>query len=811
MLIPIVAALMGDTHGQTNPAESTNSPAAVRRQLLSGNTNVFRPDVATPTALPGSLAPAVVTHTNLPKAQPAIGVNANGAIPLQAPGAAVALPLPAPNAAVGPTAAPAGVAGQVGPAPAFPSFPTLPAPTLPAPGTVAAQPVIVPGPGGAATKADDTSLPEGGLDFKGATLEQVFEAYQEYSQRTILRPYALPAQGITIHSATPMTRKQAIQALDSVLALNGIVMLNQGELFVKAVPAAQAEKEGAAIDISKAADLPESEQFVTKVVTLKTAKPSEVAQVITAFSKSPSAVTPIDSNQTLVLRDYSSNIKRMLELIEKIDVIPEKDFKLEVIPIRYGKVTDIFATMNALISGGGGSGGGGFGATGVGGRSSGMSGSSMMNRGGRGMGGMGGMGSSGFNRGGYGGGGYGGGGYGGYSGGFSGGSIYPQQQGSAEQLSLMEKSVFPQQVAQPSAAAAQNSFQARLNSIVSKASAPDEEKVLENANIVPDERSNTLLIFANKRDMEMITNIVAKVDVLLAQVLIEAVILEVSLGDTLNYGVTAAQRAKQFTPAFQGAGASKPDSGPPLFGSLTNFPAGAPNGFSYFGKIGSSFDVAIQAVATDRKANVISRPRIQTSHAIPGDIFVGETRPYVTGFSDYSYGTSLSTRSTVQERTIGLTLFVTPFITPDGFVVMELSQQFDSYKGDITVENNPYPLVDSRMANSTLTVRNGDLIMMGGFITESHSKEKKGVPFLKDIPGLGALFRSTAQNASRTELIILMKATVLESPEQAAFVASQERTSLPGIREAEMVQAESDAKRTKKVNRKVQAREPKGF
>jgi general secretion pathway protein D len=385
---------------------------------------------------------------------------------------------------------------------------------------------------------------------------------------------------------------------------------------------------------------------------------------------------------------------------------------------------------------------------------------------------------------------------------------YGNRGGYGSQYGGYGGAMYPQQVAQPSPAAAQSSFQSRLNQIVNKAT-KEEQQVLENANIVPDPRSNKLLIFANKRDMAMITNIVAKVDVLLSQVLIEAVILEVNIGDTLNYGVSAAQRAKQFSPDFFGAGAM--NNGQGLFSTLTNFPSQSPAGFTYAGTFGNSFDVAVQAIATDRKANVISRPRIQTSHAIPGDIFVGETRPYITGFSDYSFGSSLSTRSTVQEKVIGLTLSVTPFITPEGFVVMELAQQFDSFKGNLQVEGNPYPLVDSRMAQSTLTVRNGDLIMLGGFITDSHTKSKSGVPLLKDIPGLGALFRSTSSESTRTELIILMKATVLETPEQAAFLAAEERATLPGIREAEMRNERDLEKRNKKVNKQARDRDRRGY
>jgi general secretion pathway protein D len=770
LLFSLLALLACDLRAQSPATTDTNSAIQRRRQMMTGATNNFRrptlntnaPIIAQKPATNASLA-AFATATNV-AATPAL----DPGVPITVPAAEIVGPTPLPGAPAAQVATPPTRMEE----PRFPTFPTETA--LPATAADAA--------GGT---NDVAELQPGDLDFKGAPLDQIFDAYQEYSGRTILRPFTLPASSITLRSATAMTRKQAVQALDSVLALNGIVMINLGEIFVKAVPAAQAEKEGAEFDVTKTKELPDTEQFVTKVVTLKTAKPTEIAQVLAQFTKSASAITPIDSNQTLVLRDYSSNIKRMMELIEKIDIIPEKDFKLEVIPIRYGKVGDIYATMSALISGGGGGGGGaGFASQGTGGRGNaggfgGFGGNQNRSR----VGGMGGGGGYGGSR-------SGSGGYGGYGGGYGGGTMYQQQ------------------VAQPSPAAGQNSFQARLNNIVNRATKPEEQQVLENANIVPDERSNKLLIFANKRDMEMITNIVAKVDVLLAQVLVEAVILEVNIGDSLNFGVSGAQRGKQFTPNFFGAGSM--NNGQGLFSQLTNFPAQSPGGFTYAGTFGNSFDVALQAIATDRKANVVSRPRIQTSHAIPGDIFVGETRPYVTGFSDYSFGSSLSTRSQVQEKVIGLTLSVTPFITPEGYVVMELQQQFDSFKGNLSVEGNPYPLVDSRMASSVLTVRNGDLIMLGGFITDSNSKSKSGVPLLKDIPGLGALFRATQTEASRTELIILMKATVLESPAEAALLATQERATLPGIREAEMRQKDTTDERNRKVNKMAKDRN-KGY
>lgn len=668
---------------------------------------------------------------------------------------------------------------------------------IPAPGEVPAVPTDqVVGRDGLSpinpSLSPDEIIPGGTVSLNVMPIEQFFDIYSMYSGRTILRPFALPApQGLTLKATTDLSRLELVEAMDGVLALNGITMIPVKDKFVKAVPSTMAMVEGSEISNVPAEELPMAEQFITRVVKLKTAKPSEIAPTLQGLAKTPAGVTPIDSNQTLILRDYSSNIRRMLEIIEKIDVMPESDFTLEVIPVRYGKVGDIHATMQALISGAGGGGGGGAIPTTAGGVG--------MQRGGFGGGSMGSglrsgaMGGSRMGGGGYGGG-YGGGmrGGGGYGGG--GGQYYPYQTENATE-------VTPQQVAPPSApGGAQSSFQNRLNQIVNRAANPDQVKILENAQIVPDERSNKLLIFANKRDMAMITNIVSKVDVLLAQVLIEAVIMEVKLGDSMNLGVSGAQHPRQWSGDFRGAGAINNGQ---LFSALTNFPSGAPEGFSYFGTIADDFDIAITAIARDSEIKIVSRPRIHTSHAMPGFFFIGETVPYVTGSYDYGGIGQVASRSIVNERQVGLTLEVTPIITPEGMVIMDIVQDFQQRGQDVIIDGNPIPLVNSRSAGSFLTVRDGDLIMLGGFISETRSTSKGGVPFLKDIPGLGVLFRSSAKSNDRTELIMLIKATVLDSPEKAAFLAEQERLMLPGVRQAEHEFEKSETKRLRKAERRT--------
>src|SRR5207244_11769397 len=127
--------------------------------------------------------------------------------------------------------------------------------------------------------------------------------------RTILRPSQLPGI-ITLKTQTPLTKKEAIQALDAVLALNGVAVIPVGEKFVKVLPSAQANAAGAAFNKQEAKDLPEIGSYVTHVVQLKYVKPSELQQILQGFASLPTAIVAIEGSQILVLRDYTENGKR---------------------------------------------------------------------------------------------------------------------------------------------------------------------------------------------------------------------------------------------------------------------------------------------------------------------------------------------------------------------------------------------------------------------------------------------------------------------------------------------------------------------
>jgi hypothetical protein len=147
-------------------------------------------------------------------------------------------------------------------------------------------------------------------------LEAVFDTYSRLTGRTVLRPNTLPGL-VTIKTLTPLTREEAIEALNSVFALNGIVMISVGKSFVKAVPPTTAPGEGTPFSEKRTADMPEGDHYVTQIVKIKNALAADVAKAIAPLSKTPNQVVAIEASQTIILRDLASVVKRMMEVIKR--------------------------------------------------------------------------------------------------------------------------------------------------------------------------------------------------------------------------------------------------------------------------------------------------------------------------------------------------------------------------------------------------------------------------------------------------------------------------------------------------------------
>jgi len=626
--------------------------------------------------------------------------------------------------------------------PTQPGTPPPPTPAVPAAQTVSPTPAptATPPPAPAAPAPAEEVFPAGTINWTAADINQVLTIYAEYVGRTILRPANLAAAPIVLKTQTPLTKTELIQVLNAALALNGIEMVNIGDKFVKAMPLALANAAGARINTNDASGLADLGAYTTHVVQIKYMKPSELMPVLTPFASLATAVLPIDASQIIVLRDHTENVKRMLEMIERVDVSVPSEFISEVIPIKFAKVEDIASALNSLSGSAGG--------TSIGARPTGTTPGGTM-PGAR----------PGYN---------------------------PNQPGQFGQPGTMGAGTGT-----PSAG---GTFSDRLNAIIKRAATSSGDlQIIGTTKIVADARSNSLLIFATRQDMAIIKDIVSKLDVVLAQVLIETIIMDVSLDDSWAFGVSAGQNPYQ-KDKFTGGGVYN-NSGNQLntldqffkgvsTSNLTSIFPGA-SGLSYFGRYNGELDVAVAALASDNRVNVIQKPRIQTSHATPASIFIGSTVPYVSG-SYYGGGYGGTGGNSYQQLRVGIGLNVTPFINADGLVVMKIDETIDEISGSTAIVGvGDVPTTTSRTISAEVAVRDRETIMLGGFIRNSEIKGKSGIPLLKDIPLLGALFSSRSSSKERKELIVLMRPTVLRTPELAAMQVVEEKKRLPGVRAAE--------------------------
>jgi general secretion pathway protein D len=726
----------------TNVVFATGLPAGVPPAVLGPNSNLTPENsLGAPTGGPNSAQPQAGPPIN---SQGAANVTAppgsNPASANTAPNAAPAINLPG-----GPAGLPA--AGTDRPAGSRKPF----VPVAAAAPTNSAT-IVTPVPATTSSSLEEP-LPQGMIDFRSADLTQVLDIYSMMVNRTILRPATLPAPTITLTTRGQLTMGEGIQALQAVLALNGIVMVNVGDKFVKAMPEAQGGAAGGRFDTNSAALLPDMGQFVTHVVQLKYTKPSEMVAVLTPFVKIPNAVLPIEASQMLVLRDYTENVKRMLELIKEIDVAIPSEFVSEVIPIKYAVAGDIASALNSLSSGGGGAASPGGGGT-------------TSKRGTR---------TSGMNRTGT---------TGGYPGQMPGMGTQPGAVGTTPG-------------GQPG-----SSFSDRLRNIISRASATGEIQVIGQTKIISDERTNSLLIYAGKDDMKIIKDIVSKLDVVLAQVLIESVIISVTLNDSHDLGFSYLMHP-QNSGRLTGVGALNNNNmlqpGNFALAGATNAAGGIPQGFSYLMSWGQDLDVTVTAAQANSHAKILQTPYIQTSHNEPATLFVGESRPYPT--SSYYGGGAYGGYSSIQQLQIGVTLEVTPLVNPDGLVVMDIHQKIDSFEGNVTIQNvGDVPVTSSKEASAKVSVRDHDTIILGGLIETDKNKSASGIPLLMDIPLLGSLFRASHDDGKRTELIVLIRPTVLPTPEIAALTATAQKNKMPGVRETEKELRDDEKQRLKQAD-----------
>lgn len=270
---------------------------------------------------------------------------------------------------------------------------------------------------------------------------------------------------------------------------------------------------------------------------------------------------------------------------------------------------------------------------------------------------------------------------------------------------------------------------------------------------IADPNTNSIIVVANPDYAELIKQILEQLDKIPEQVMIETIIVEANLDATEKLGVEWNYLDK----GALGVSGQNGNAGT-NFGLATATPAA--QGFKYtIG--GKNLTAFLNAVNTDQKYNILSTPRIFTSNNTQAQINISQSIPYVTSSRTDNNGNILYNYAF---QDVGIVLTVTPRITANGYVTMDINQTANDLQGYTDFNA---PIVNQREADTVVSVKNGETIILGGIIRNSVTANTNKVPILGDIPLLGNLFKSTSKEKHKTELLVLLKPVIVRDEDEA--------------------------------------------
>ncbi len=189
---------------------------------------------------------------------------------------------------------------------------------------------------------------------------------------------------------------------------------------------------------------------------------------------------------------------------------------------------------------------------------------------------------------------------------------------------------------------------------------------------------------------------------------------------------------------------------------------------------GEDFSFLLHALQTENRLEVLSRPTLMVQNNETGTMNIGDRVPIPEG-TDFGEGND-RTRTNITYEEVGIILEVTPHITPDGFVRLQVAPEISQVSGQsITItEGLTAPIISERRIDSNVTVKDGETVVLGGLITTVEETGENKIPILGDLPWLGILFRSTGNVKRRTELMVVMTVNVLRTPEELREKSAEE-------------------------------------
>ncbi|MDA3897650.1 MAG: type II secretion system secretin GspD [Desulfobacteraceae bacterium] len=599
------------------------------------------------------------------------------------------------------------------------------------------------------------------IDFNDVDIEVFIKFISELTGRNFIIDRRVKGN-ISVISPTKISVDEAYRVFESVLEVHGYATVDAGEI-TKIIPSPYARTMNIETRLKKEADEP-NDKIVTQLIHLKYADPNEVKQLCAPLVSKSSVVLAYSPTNMLIITDVYSNIKRLIQIIDSIDVIGIGQ-SISVLPIEFADAESMVKIIDSVFNASSGRSAkkGQKDVTLVADKRTNIiivvaseTGTERvrklvnlldkeMPRGSEKI------------------------------------HVYYLENAKAEELASVLQE-FPTKETGGTSAGNKGK---KLAPIVS-----------EDVKITADKSTNSLIIVAEKDDYEVLKEIISKLDIRRSMLYIECLVMEILKDKSLNLGTEWQVGGNGSYDDYDGAwgggfsgGAMGGDSGyiSSAYAAATGSASVLPPGFS-LGVFGESITLGgivfptiaavINAYKKDTDSHILSTPQLLTSDNETAKITVGKNVPYLTKASsgDTNY-------SNYEYKDVGISLEITPQISKDGLIRLEIALEVTKLE---STTDQFQPTTLKRTVDTTVVVNDKNTVVIGGLIDEALSQTEYRVPCLGSIPVLGWLFKSVGKGKEETNLYIFLTPHVLEEAVDADAIYEEKMLEMNKIEEGQI-------------------------
>ena len=295
--------------------------------------------------------------------------------------------------------------------------------------------------------------------------------------------------------------------------------------------------------------------------------------------------------------------------------------------------------------------------------------------------------------------------------------------------------------------------------------------------ILPDSDTNSLIIRTSPRNYPAILALINKLDLFPQQVLIEVLIVDLSIDDSTAAGLELALQDSAGSTTIAGGISSSTTNASALGSSIGTATASFLRGGSFFIGKPDKIIAQLQLFASDSKTNVLATPILVTSDNKAANISITDEIPIVQEAQTPSGGAAVVT-ATVEYRSVGIKLDITPKINSDNYINLQISQEISSRGTDV----GDQPSFNTRQVTTEVVLKDNQVLVMGGLMRTDTIDTVSGVPVLKDLPYIGKLFGSETTSHKKTELMIFITPHVISNSNDSEFVTRQFKKRLTDVK-----------------------------